>query len=266
MCTTVSEMLSAARALVSALDVSRLRADDAVSLVEQLGELERLVAAGRTLAAGRVAATRAWRGRGVASACAFVAQRTGVTFKQAAATLQTAQLVGRLPQMRDAPVAGRLSGAQAAEITTAAAADPSAVPALLTLAEQESVETLREKCRDVASAAVGDRHATERIRRSRYLRHWSATDGADRIIPAAIRTALEHRDPTCVVPGCNRRRDLEIDHIVPLAHGGPTSLANLARLCRWHHAQKTHHGWRLTGRPGNWTWSRHPHQEHPRRE
>jgi hypothetical protein len=91
-----------------------------------------------------------------------------------------------------------------------------------------------------------------------------ATDGADiravahlgRAIPARLRTALEARDPVCVVPGCDVRSGLEIDHIVPLARGGPTALANLARLCRWHHAQKTHHGWRLGGVPGAWTWTR----------
>jgi hypothetical protein len=91
-----------------------------------------------------------------------------------------------------------------------------------------------------------------------------ATDGADvraiahlgRAIPAKIRTALETRDPACVVPGCEVRTALEIDHIVPFAAGGATSLENLARLCRYHHAQKTHRGWRLGGRPGAWTWTR----------
>lgn len=79
---------------------------------------------------------------------------------------------------------------------------------------------------------------------------------AGRGIPAHVRTALEDRDATCVVPGCDRRHGLEIDHIVPVAAGGVTSLDNLARLCRWHHAQKTHHGWRLEGRPGSWSWTR----------
>ncbi|MDQ4149861.1 MAG: HNH endonuclease [Actinomycetota bacterium] len=87
-------------------------------------------------------------------------------------------------------------------------------------------------------------------------------DGADvrsvthlgRTIPARLRTALQERDPTCVVPGCSERRNLEIDHIVPFSEGGPTCLDNLARLCRWHHHQKTHSGYRLTGRPGRWRW------------
>jgi hypothetical protein len=79
---------------------------------------------------------------------------------------------------------------------------------------------------------------------------------AGRMIPAHLRSALEARDPACVVPGCNKRRDLEIDHIVPFSSGGETRLDNLARLCKWHHAQKTHHGWRLTGGPGEWRWIR----------
>jgi hypothetical protein len=76
-----------------------------------------------------------------------------------------------------------------------------------------------------------------------------------RTIPAKIRTALEARDITCVVPGCDEREDLEIDHIVPLGEGGETRLSNLARLCRWHHSLKTHRGWKLAAKPGGgWRW------------
>ncbi len=38
---------------------------------------------------------------------------------------------------------------------------------------------------------------------------------------------------------------LEIDHIKPFAEGGPASFENLVRLCRRHHHQKTHEGFRL---------------------
>lgn len=73
-----------------------------------------------------------------------------------------------------------------------------------------------------------------------------------RYIPAALRRALEARDKECVVPGCHARHHLEIDHIHGFALGGPTSLANTARLCRHHHHLKTHCGWTLTGGPGHW--------------
>jgi HNH endonuclease len=87
-------------------------------------------------------------------------------------------------------------------------------------------------------------------------------DGADvravahfgRTIPAKVRTALEARDLSCVVPDCDERDDLEIDHIKPISDGGDTSLGNLARLCRWHHSLKTHRGWRIAGSPGAWRW------------
>lgn len=84
-----------------------------------------------------------------------------------------------------------------------------------------------------------------------------------RTIPARLRTALEVRDQTCVVPGCDEHQDLEIDHIVPLAEGGPTHLDNLARLCHWHHALKTHRGWRLAGQPGRWEWGKHTETRAP---
>ena len=76
-----------------------------------------------------------------------------------------------------------------------------------------------------------------------------------RTIPARVRTALEVRDPECVVPDCDARKGLEIDHYrIGFAEGGPTQLDNLARLCRWHHYTKTHLGFRLRGEPGAWTW------------
>ena len=77
-----------------------------------------------------------------------------------------------------------------------------------------------------------------------------------RTIPSRLRTALEARDQTCVVPGCGQVQGLEIDHVVPLAEGGPTRLDNLARLCAWHHSLKTHRGWRLGGGPGAWEWEK----------
>jgi HNH endonuclease/uncharacterized protein DUF222 len=75
-----------------------------------------------------------------------------------------------------------------------------------------------------------------------------------RTIPARVRSALVARDRSCVVPRCDQTRRLEIDHIQPISLGGPNELANLARLCRTHHFQKTSLGYRLSGTPGDWTW------------
>ncbi len=75
-----------------------------------------------------------------------------------------------------------------------------------------------------------------------------------RSIPARVRTALIERDRACVVPGCSVESDLEIDHIQPVAAGGRTELANLCRLCRFHHYLKTHHGWQISRRGKRWLW------------
>ena len=66
-----------------------------------------------------------------------------------------------------------------------------------------------------------------------------------RAIPAPLRTAVEERDRVCQVPTCDMTIGLEIDHIKPFAEGGPASLENLVRLCKRHHLQKTHDGYRL---------------------
>jgi 5-methylcytosine-specific restriction endonuclease McrA len=80
-----------------------------------------------------------------------------------------------------------------------------------------------------------------------------------RTINATLRTALVYRDRTCVVPGCHVPYGLEIDHVVPMAEGGPTKLENLALLCHHHHFLKTFEGWTLTNTghddQGSPTWS-----------
>ncbi len=66
-----------------------------------------------------------------------------------------------------------------------------------------------------------------------------------RHIPAPLRTAVEERDRVCQVPTCDVALGLEIDHINPFSEGGPASFENLVRLCKRHHHQKTHDGYRL---------------------
>jgi hypothetical protein len=93
--------------------------------------------------------------------------------------------------------------------------------------------------------------------------HLVITKGSDiatvcnlgRTIPASLRTALVERDPTCVIPGCDVRDGLEIDHrIVPIVENGETAMWNLARLCGHHHYLRHHKGFRLDGGPGAWQW------------
>jgi hypothetical protein len=77
-----------------------------------------------------------------------------------------------------------------------------------------------------------------------------------RYIAKALAIALEERDPVCVVPGCDKSDPLERDHWqVDFSKNGPTSIENLARLCSYHHHQKTFRGWKLEGGPGQWRFT-----------
>jgi hypothetical protein len=71
-----------------------------------------------------------------------------------------------------------------------------------------------------------------------------------RSIPAALRTAVMGEHPTCAIAGCEVDRHLEIDHNIPYAQGGPTSLENLGPLCHFDHDRKTRHDLRRLGPPG----------------
>jgi 5-methylcytosine-specific restriction endonuclease McrA len=65
-----------------------------------------------------------------------------------------------------------------------------------------------------------------------------------RTIPPALRRALHHRDRGCRFPGCEVRFG-QGHHIRHWAHGGPTTLSNLALLCRRHHRAVHEEGYRL---------------------
>ncbi|HEX2041275.1 MAG TPA: DUF222 domain-containing protein, partial [Acidimicrobiales bacterium] len=60
-----------------------------------------------------------------------------------------------------------------------------------------------------------------------------------RIVPQRTRVAIEQRDGGCRVPGCDRRRWLQVHHLAHWEDGGPTDTANLVALCSKHH--RLHH-------------------------
>jgi hypothetical protein len=67
-----------------------------------------------------------------------------------------------------------------------------------------------------------------------------------RTIPAAIRTALLVRDGGCVFPTCDKPPQWsDAHHLTHWADGGPTSLENLALLCRRHHRLVHEGNWKL---------------------
>ncbi len=69
-----------------------------------------------------------------------------------------------------------------------------------------------------------------------------------RTIPPALRRALHHRDRGCRFPGCGVRFG-QGHHIRHWAQGGPTTLSNLALLCRRHHRAVHEEGYQLDRQP-----------------
>jgi len=69
-----------------------------------------------------------------------------------------------------------------------------------------------------------------------------------RTIPPALRRALHHRDRGCQFPGCGVRFG-QGHHIRHWAQGGPTTLSNLAMLCRHHHRAVHEEGFQVERQP-----------------
>jgi len=69
-----------------------------------------------------------------------------------------------------------------------------------------------------------------------------------RTIPPALRRALDHRDRGCRFPGCGVRFG-QGHHIRHWAHGGHTTLSNLALLCRRHHRAVHEEGYQVDRQP-----------------
>jgi 5-methylcytosine-specific restriction endonuclease McrA len=69
-----------------------------------------------------------------------------------------------------------------------------------------------------------------------------------RTIPPAIRRALHHRDRGCRFPGCGVAFG-QGHHIRHWAQGGPTTLSNLAMLCRRHHRAVHEEGYGVERQP-----------------
>jgi 5-methylcytosine-specific restriction endonuclease McrA len=69
-----------------------------------------------------------------------------------------------------------------------------------------------------------------------------------RTLPPAIRRALHHRDRSCRFPGCGLPFG-QGHHLRHWAHGGPTTLSNLALLCRRHHRAVHEEGYQVDRQP-----------------
>ncbi len=151
---------------------------DAACLVESFGRLERLAAAGKALAAGRVEATNGWKAAGYATPEEWLAATSGTSVAAAGQTLTMARRLGSCPGTERALREGKLSASQASVVASAASVDP---------ASEDGLSGPGWTCRPRGVATSGPVGALGRshpridldaIHRSRYLCHWTSEDGA----------------------------------------------------------------------------------------
>jgi hypothetical protein len=178
----VRSSVAALETVARELDPGRFDGHDAAALLETFARGERVCAAAKALLARRVEETKVWRESGHRSAAHWVAAATGETVGAAAQVLDTARALDHLPETDAAFRGGQLSGTQAAEITSAASADPSAEAVLLQRAAATSVKGLRDECREVRAGAEADDQAWARqLHVERRAHEWTDPDGTYRL-------------------------------------------------------------------------------------
>lgn len=178
----LKELRARLKEIVRDLEPERLTGKAAARLVEEFAAIENLAAAGKTLCAGRVADSGAWKSSGERTAAHWMAKTTGTSVGSAVASIETAARLNELPITDKAVRAGKLSQDQATAIASAAAASPTTESRLLEVAGRDSLHGLRETCAKVKAAALPDENERyRRIHERRRFRHWTDGDGAFRI-------------------------------------------------------------------------------------
>jgi hypothetical protein len=186
----LSSALATVESVLAELEPELFEGLDAARLVELFAKLERLGAAGKALAARRVAESNVWRVEGDRSAAAWLARKTGTSPGAAAGTLEMAERVEFLPGTNEALRAGRLSDAQARHIADAASSDPTAEQDLLATAEVEDLRGLKNRCERTKAAASDDMARYRQIHRDRSLRTWTDPGGTAHLHAAGTPDAI----------------------------------------------------------------------------
>ena len=152
--------------------------DEAMQLLRLFAEGERLCAAGKVLAAGRVSETEVWRRGGWRSLADWMAEAAGARRGRAAESVEVASRLSDCPVAESEMRAGRLSEAQAHAVIDAVAARPEMEQHLVDFAKSHTVRQLEDECRRVKASGEDAESEHERLRRSRGFRSWTGKDGA----------------------------------------------------------------------------------------
>ncbi|MGH8994377.1 MAG: HNH endonuclease signature motif containing protein [Acidimicrobiia bacterium] len=160
------------REALVAFDPKRFTGEDCAALAEGLAATEKACAAARARAAARAAECGAHRQKGFADAADWLARTSGTSMTEAKATLATAKALEDMPDTRAAAAAGELSLAQAAELARTEAECPGSEAALLPLARNGSLRSLRDRALKARLGAIDPADLHRRQHRERSIRHW----------------------------------------------------------------------------------------------
>jgi hypothetical protein len=152
--------------------------DEATQLLRLFAEGERLCAAGKVLAAGRVSETEVWRRGGWRSLADWMAQASGAKRARAAEVVEVAARLRDCPLAESEMRAGRLSEAQAHAVVDAVCVRPDLEQQLVDFAKSHTVRQLEDECRRVKVSREEAESEHERLRRTRGFRTWTGKDGA----------------------------------------------------------------------------------------
>lgn len=190
------------KASVAALDTDVIDGSLAKQLVATFAEIERVAAAGKTLAMRRVESSGAWSTKGAASPAVWLANVAGTSVGAAHETLMIARSVDALPETNTALRGGKLSAAQATEVVRAAAKDPGSEQRLLESARRDGLTGVkRESARVIAAVRDKDDQVAvaKRQRALRSLHFFRDAEGMEcgtwRLEPKVgivLRRRLEH--------------------------------------------------------------------------
>src|SRR6266540_2074252 len=178
-----SRLAAGLRRVVHDLEPERMDARDAVELLASFVEIERLSVAAKALLIKRIDDARIWVKDGHRSAAHFLAATSGTSVGQAVRVVETARRLPELPRTEAQLRAGRLSEAQASEVSAAAIEAPHAERDLLARAQEDGFAGLKQYAARVKANAASEDEELERYRRihaTRYVRCWTDGEGADR--------------------------------------------------------------------------------------
>ena len=170
MLTDIQGLRDAIRTQVMSLDVDRIDGVAARNLVVVFAEIERIAAAGKLLAMGRVDATGAWANTGKKSPADWLADVSGSGLGVAIEAVELSRSLESLPETEQSLRQGMLSLPQAAAVTLAAKKVPGEEKKLLVTAKRGGLSALKREAARVIAAARSREEEAARAKRQRASR------------------------------------------------------------------------------------------------